>query len=506
MKLRKIQITGAFIVIFYHSVIAQTVVIPGERFTPSKMYDTLELSYHPAIKSTSEEGFHILNPFFKNSFNTGYPRGYNDGAVWKGKGLTSELHGGVQYNKGVLSMTFHPVVYFSQNLSFNLAPQNFKNLSPYAYQVNNDIDWVQRYGNSSFAKFYPGQSEIKVTLGKFVASLSTQNFTLGPSIFNPIIMSNQGPGFPHLRIGVTPTTVHIKDFNLFKFEANVFYGLLFESKYYDQNKSNNKRFIDGLALSISPSFFPNLTVGFHRFMYKDTQYFRSRDFFSPIKIIDNGVVNGDTLSPNDTFDQLASLSVSWNFPQIGFRAFGEFAKNDFTGNWFRWTLLEPEHARAYSLGFEKFSQLTEKISLSMTYEHTNLTLNSTYLWRAVQSYYVHDINLQGYTNIGQLLGAGIGPGSNTDRLNFLLSIKNYRFGLFGQRIQFNEDHYIKDKNRGFANHNVEYTFGIKLMKEYERFKVGVEWYHSKMFNQYFMPFNDKINNYFSLSVKSKLYR
>lgn len=480
------------------------VVIPGEQFIPSKLNDTLELSYHPSIKEVKDEGFQILNPYFKTSINTTYPRGYNDGPVWKGKGITTQLHGGFQYNNAALSITFHPVVYYSQNAQFPLDSQNFANLSPFAYQIDRGIDWVQKYGSSPFASFHPGQSEIKLTLGSFVTSVSTQNFTLGPSIFNPIIMSNQGAGFPHLRLGISPTTIHIKKLNLFKLESYVYYGLLHESNYYDQGESNNRRYLNGLSIGLSPAFFPNLTIGFNRFMYKDAQYFESKDIFSPIHIFDDGV-RGDSINTNDTFDQIASLSINWNFPQIGFRAYGEFAKNDFgSDGWFRWTLVEPEHSRAYSLGFEKTSQITKRITLKTAYEHTNLTQNHTYLWRPAPTFYVHHLNRQGYTNKGQLLGAGIGPGSNSDQINIEMGITNYTFGVFGQRIQFNEDYYVR-KSRALTVHNVEYTFGLKASRELEKFILGIEWYHSKMFNQYFDPFIDERNDYFSLSVKSRIF-
>ena len=79
------------------------VSIPGEYFNRiDKKNDSTVLSFYPSVRYESDKGFGLISPLVKTSFNSNYPRGYNDGPIWKGKGLTFELHGGVQGKKGIL--------------------------------------------------------------------------------------------------------------------------------------------------------------------------------------------------------------------------------------------------------------------------------------------------------------------------------------------------------------------------------------------------------------------
>jgi len=70
------------------------VVIPGSFQFLDKLTDTTALGFYESIKIYDSHQ-RILDPFAKVSFNSTYPRGYNDGPVWKGKGTTLELHGGI---------------------------------------------------------------------------------------------------------------------------------------------------------------------------------------------------------------------------------------------------------------------------------------------------------------------------------------------------------------------------------------------------------------------------
>src|SRR6266513_3303239 len=42
-------------------------------------------------------------------FNSTFPYGYNDGAIWAGKGVTLALDGGFMLRRGVLSLTVAPL-------------------------------------------------------------------------------------------------------------------------------------------------------------------------------------------------------------------------------------------------------------------------------------------------------------------------------------------------------------------------------------------------------------
>ncbi|WP_258101012.1 capsule assembly Wzi family protein [Marinoscillum pacificum] len=483
-------------IISLSSVVFGQISAPGSLFTTIEItHDTTTLGFYQSVHSEEiTNKIELLDPLFRTSANNYYPRGFNDGPVWKGKGLTIELHGGVAGKIGPVTYALYPVVYYSQNLESKLNPPILNNsISPYGYQFTQGlggIDWPNRFGNSSFTTFHPGQSEIKLELGKFVTSVSTQNYSVGPSVFNPIILSRQGGGFPHLRIGSKPFDLNAKNLYLGKMELTVLAGFLKESEYFDNNEDNNRSYFNGLFFAYTPPFLENLTLGFNKALYKQTNRFSAQDLISVIHVL-------DTVGPNDQFDQLASATMEWKFPSVGFRAYMEFAYNDF-GGFFKW--IEPEHSRAYTIGFEKELYLKNGDKFLINYEHTNLSRNHTFLWRPEPSFYIHSVNKQGYTNQGQLLGAGIGPGSNCDILMVKFTHKQSTLGLSGSRIETNKDYLVRNIRE--PDHDIEYGWGGYVNYELEKLNIFFEIVRSRNHNKYYIK---RVSNlYLSLGTQLKL--
>ena len=226
-----------------------------------------------------------------------------------------------------------------------------------------------------------------------------------------------------------------------------------------------------------------------RVLYKQTRYFEPEDLLSTIAILESNEREGLTTG-NDTFDQLASVFIDWSFPEVGFRAYAEFAKNDFTGRP-RGTIIEPEHARGYTIGFQKELITRSGDKINIIYEHTNLSRNQAWLWRATPSFYSHGVNRQGYTQNGQLIGAGIGPGGNSDHL--MVKLKNEKkqsIGFLFQRIENNRDYFVTSI-QDFGKHDIEYSFGFSLIKKLQSFTLFSEITLSHNFNRYYLE--DKTN-------------
>lgn len=503
-QMKVVKVCLATLSILYSIFISAQVYIPGiERI--NKTVDTTTLSLFTSIDNTAEQAFEVINPITKISFNSRYPRGYNDGPIWKGKGLTFEAHAGFQGKKGKLSYTFMPAIFFSENLWYLSTPDANESPNPYAYQFTNRIDWVQRYGGKEFFGFHPGQSEIKVDWGKIATSISTQNYSLGPSIYNPILLSRQGGGFPHARLEVEPTNIKIAKKDIGKIEANFIMGLLKESDYFDENPENDNRFYNSLSLAYSPSFLSELTVGFNKVLYKQTQFFEPEDLISTLLIVDDGIKDGDTISQNDTFDQMASIFMEWNIKKSGFRAYAEFAKNDFTTDGqFRFFAIEPEHARAYTIGFEKNLRTKSGKQINIIYEHTNLSKGQSFQkWRADPAYYAHVVNRQGYTHNGQIIGAGIGPGGNSDHFEISRIGQKITLGVLLQRIEHNKDYFVSNI-RDLANHDVEYTLNLFASKDMPKATWFGELAYSYNYNRAFIAFEDQQNLYLSIGSRFKL--
>ena len=498
------------IILFIHSIAFGQIIIPGgieseiikdeilfnsdnKHIFKESIICPDSLNYNlPFLKTLSQKPFQFFSPEFRTTFNSAYPRGYNDGVIWKGRGITSEMHLGAYGKLGAIHYSFIPAIYFSENRSYQLPP--YVNRNPYNYQfrTGGGIDWVQRYGPKSFFRFNLGQSEIRIIKNKFTAGISNQNFSLGPLIQNPILLSKNSPGFPHLDIG------SIKPFEIWpgkkfgKINGRFFMGILRESQYFDENPDNDLRFINGFNIEYELPFLHGFNVGANRVLYKNTEYFEFNDLFSAINKIREGA---DTL--NDLFDQMASLYVDWFIQEVNMRLYFEYAKNDFTGS--RSILVDTDHSRAYSFGVQRGFELSSTKKIILYMEHLTLERNKGYLYRPVPPYYIHSFILQGYTNDGQVLGAGTGPGSNSQILGLNYYSDQKRLSFHFQRIEFNEDHFIvthDDSSNNSFNadlHDVEYTIGFKYSKTNKHLSYGLDLDLSYRLNMYYQFKNDMVN-------------
>ena len=108
----------------------------GYELTIDPFVDSLKWSLWDRFSSEMDvkEGLILLDLGLKTHINSAYPRGYNDGPSWLGRGLTQEVNVGMRFKKGRFSLTFLPNIFYSQNLSFELAPQIKKDVSPFSYQ------------------------------------------------------------------------------------------------------------------------------------------------------------------------------------------------------------------------------------------------------------------------------------------------------------------------------------------------------------------------------------
>lgn len=445
---------------------------------------------------SAKKSFNILPVVSSLSYNSKYPRGYNDGAVWKGKGMNADLNFGFKGNLGIFHYTFAPVVYFAQNMDYDLLPGT---VNPnYGYPFNRRIDWVQRYGDGAVARFHMGQSDLRVIYKKMTLGLSTQNVVFGGAQFNPIVMSNNAGMFPHIDLGTdTPIETPIGDF-----EIRSYWGMMQESDYFDDKPRNDTRYFQGGGAYYRPSFLPGFSLGMSRVHYRDwkIQKFEFGDIFVSLADFSS---NQDTLANgsvvNDVYDQMVSANFKWIFEEVGFETYLEIAKNDFSN--VRTLSTEPEHSRAYTIGFIKVFDLGASRAVKTAYEHTTLGQSRLIQLRFSPPYYTHHLAPQGYTHQGQVLGAGIGTGANGD-----IGVVNYYFpkGMYGfslQRIRFNDDYaFAAFDSNGDRLFDVEYTFALSAVRFAGDFTFAGEAALSHRLNWQYISDNDVTNLYLRFVV------
>lgn len=440
----------------------------------------LDFSY-----ASKKSYFKILPASIKTSYNSKYPRGYNDGAVWQGVGLNSSLQAGISGKQGILVYTFAPVVYFAQNKGYQLSPDRNLNF-PYRYAYNGNIDYVQRFGEDPLLNFDWGQTDIRLVLNGFTLGVSTQNMVWGPAQVTPIIMGNQSAGIPHVDLG-TYKPVETK---IGSIEMKVYWGVLEESEYFDDDQDNNNRYWTGASVAYSPSFINGLYLGVNRAFYKRGSEFKGKDLFVSVwtfKSPDDEDTNPST--GNDEFDQMGSLMIRWSFDEVGFESYFELAKNDFGGGF---TGLEPEHARAYTLGFIKLIDISDDKLIKLTYEHTSLDRAKTASYRNHNEWFTHSYVKQGYTHRGQIISGGIGPSSNTDHFGFQYYSPAGRFSATAQRIRFDDDYFyynIQDKEL----HDMEWAGQLDYSRNYGQNRLNINFGIAYRQNMYYTLDNNVVN-------------
>lgn len=392
----------------------------------------------------------IYGPEWFNSYNTKAPYGQNDGGLWQGKGYNTALSGGLRLEGYGIELTLKPQLSWSQNADFEYITPNYQEetfrdkAQKYGYYGIRFIDAPQRFGNSSFFNFDFGDTEIRYTWNNLTAGFGTQSIWLGPAQFNPIIHSNNAPSYPKIDIGLRKSKVFIPYFDWYigEFEARAWWGKLSESDFFDNDDSNNENLISGVALGYSfPGFLQGLSLGINRTMlsrWNNLNSFGIGHIFIP-----------DMHGGFDDADQRFSLTFDYLIPQTGLEMYFEWARDDFSPNK-DFIIRYPFHTQAWTFGTQKVFNLSEKYSLRLMLEITSLENSADYdrLINWVNTFYCHSEILQGYTNRGQWLGAGIGTGGNSQYLGLSLFYPRGSFTLFGQRRNPDLDYtmYLDAKN------------------------------------------------------------
>lgn len=389
-------------------------------------------SLHPwAGRYTFERGepgepqLHVHPVRTRAVFNSAFPYGGNDGAVWAGKGLTTAVEAGVTARWRGLSLTLAPVAFHAQNAEFALEGEGTAGLAPFVdARYPNQIDLPQRFGEGAYSRIDPGQSTLRADVGPAAVGISTANQVWGPAFDYPIMQGTNAPGFVHAFLG----TSRPLDLWIGKVHGRAFWGRLEESPFAPTAADSAVRFGTGLVVAFSPRGVPGLEFGFSRFFHMPwpeggpggEEIFKPLETFFKVNLY-NVIVDGDTIESAESVvaNQLAALFGRWTFPESGLELYGELASEDHRHNLRDW-LLEPDHATTYSLGFRKVWMRDERRFWSIRGEILNGQASHLARTRRQDPFYIHAHTRQGHTSRGQLLGSpeAYGGGASNLALDF----------------------------------------------------------------------------------------
>lgn len=371
-------------------------------------------------RSYSSRGFSRGPLTASVTFNSGFPYGSNDGAVWAGRGLTVAASGGVTFRSGPLSLSIAPIAFMTTNNNFALfdetltGPLQFNDPSFPAL-----VDRPQRFGDGPYRRLDAGASTLRFDSKYVTFGASTSNQWMGPTTEYPFLLGNNAAGFPHIFLG---TGGPIKTW-IGSLHGRVLWGRLEQSRYSpvtgsDRYVSPDEPGRNRLATTASfvylPRGVPGLEIGAARFFhirYPESGIPGNFWTYALLSgIYQRGEIDRTTGGEVTAENQIASAFFRWAFPGSGFEVFGERGHED----WFydlRDFIQEPDNYRSYSIGLRKaFRIRTGRVDV-LSAETINYQLPTIARDRPQGAVYTHATLRQGHTHRGQLLGADAGVGA-----------------------------------------------------------------------------------------------
>jgi len=350
-------------------------------------------------------------------YNSGFPFGSNDGAVWAGRGATASAQVGAGLRWGPLTVVAAPLVFWTQNADFPLYPSGRDGVAAYADPLYaGAVDRPQRFGDRSFARVDAGDSEIRLDAFGASVGFSNRHEWWGPAQRFPFLLGTNAAGFPHAFAG----TSRPANLWLLRAHARVLWGRLEQSDYFVATGINRPgRFVTGLLLAVQPRGLENLELGAARFIHAPWPdeglpgRYVGRAFEGIFKRSlpeTHPSIPTDSRS-RDGENQLAAVFGRLTVPGTGFEIYGEFGREDHPWD-LRYLLLNPDEQASLTVGFRKSWRRGGERMVALRGESINFQESAVSRGRGGAVFYAHGSGSdQGHTQMGQLLGADVGVGS-----------------------------------------------------------------------------------------------
>lgn len=464
-------------------------------------------------KANGKVHIKILPITLTQQYNTFAPYSWNDGSMIPAKGYQSFLSAGLFAEYGVLSVQLKPENVYAFNPEYDIFPIT----ETYLVRLKNvfylnTTDLPAPYGDKSYSKINWGQSNIKININKFSIGVSTENLWWGPGTRNSLVMSNNAAGFLHFTLNTRQPVETL----IGSFEGQIISGKLegsgltspksqfiIDGEDYEMPKSNDWRYINGLSINYNPKWVPGLFLGLNRTIqvYHDDLGHGFSDYMPIFAPFQKKKLNGEDAKNRD---QLASLFFRWAIKESKFEFYGETGWNDHSQD-LTDLFHSPEHSRAYLFGFNKLFMLNKAKNnyLKVSFETTHLEQSADRIVRPAGAWYQHFTIKHGYTNKGEVLGAGIGPGSNLQTLDFSLWQKDKVWGIQIERYAHNMD-FFYDVYKDYNSKWVDLMFNAYAYQKFGKLDIQAKLNTSVSNNYQYQYENRKINMQFQLSLQYHL--
>jgi len=462
-------------------------------------------------------------------FSSRHPYNRNNGSMIPNRGYQHIISAGIYAEIGPLSIQLKPENLFAENRDFEGFGEgpngHYSIIWVKRYHLWNHIDMPERFGEKSISKTLIGQSSIRLNFKGLSLGVSNENIWWGPSIRNSIMMSNHARGFKHITFNTTkPLKTKIGNFEWQvisgRLESSGFtppntdfeYGgtKLYVPKINQNGHTNDWRYIQGYSITYSPKWISGLSLGFIRWVQMYSALVKGKywwmegspTWFPAFK---------NLFRKNDAYEnyeaqtnQAAGLYLRWLWKDSKAEIYAEFHHNDSKQN-IRDLLLDSDHSRAVTVGLQKVFKINTDNYL-FSWEWTQMEQTASRLLRNAGSWYEHGWTYDGYTNEGEVLGASIGPGSNSHYFALNRIRDKEKIGIAFEIIDQDNDFYhlafsgAQDFRRYWKDFNIHFNFSTKLNSfwissnlMYSR-SLNYQWDLDDLATPYYHPGND-VNNF-----------
>lgn len=292
-------------------------------------------------------------------------------------------------------------------------------------------------------------------MGAFEWAVSSQQLWWGPGQFNALMFSHAGQSFPHISFNTwKPAKTSLGDFS-----GQILIGRLEDlekqpSQINELNANfrpgvpqNDWRYLNALMLTYQPKWLSQLTIGFTR-SFQQYESRRPRTFNGWLPVLEpfqkRRVFDEDNIRFSDDreIDQQATVFARYVIPKAQMELYFEFGKRDHNLDW-REFILNPEHARAYLMGFQKLFATADpgkvwQLRGEMLQGSNSINRLTRYGGNVVSGWHAHG-RLNGFRHQGQLLGLGRGIGTNVQTLEFSRIHGLDKWGFLLERVENHQD-------------------------------------------------------------------
>lgn len=375
--------------------------------------------------------------------------GNNQGSMLPNVGIQQRAQASLSLQWKFLHARFAPEWISGQNKEpqgFDIDPNDPNFFARYYLYIVNKVDMFSRYGKEPIKRNSWGQSSFTIRSGGLALGVSKENMWWGPGLRNALVMSNNGGNFPYL----TLHSLKPIETGAGHFEGQLIYGNLenvrFEHPDHERMrgiweggiaiKDTSKRSIGGFMLNWQPKWVPNLHIG----MAMSASSYRadtlrklvSFPFSSSWKPVKQG-----------------SFFIRYALPEDHAEFYIEVGRGDRMATPFN--ILKDSIPLGYTGGVRKLVPIfggsshfyfgLEVTRLQVPDPRMIFVPGNPFGAPQTPSWYTSEDVRQGYTNNGQVMGAWIGPGSNSQTLQLGWIKGKKRIMLTGERVLHNVDFY-----------------------------------------------------------------